>query len=148
MLKAYYYNSIDTLPAFNYLQIVEHEKHEYLIIKKGYFGNYEKAFENIQRQLVDRFGINEFYLKHLQLRKEICLLKCEIALTGDRFNLTWVKMKEIELSELEQRKSTSNEEIKVIIEKYLGFRLDLQIISVADWFGYLKNFSTWQKAQR
>ena len=140
MLRAKYYHSIDTMPIYNYLKVVEGNL-QFMVMKRGIFGDVEKAFENIQRQLVDRFGISENYAQMLELRREICELKCDVAITGDRFQNTFIAIKEYELETLNKIKGSTTDEIKVILEKWLNRRLPLKEISVSEWFGYLKQFS-------
>jgi hypothetical protein len=49
------------------------------------------------------------------------------------------------LKELTDRKSSTTDEIKDYLEKYKGFHLSLHTITVAEWFGYVKNYSKQQK---
>jgi hypothetical protein len=134
------------MPIYNYLKVVENDM-QFMIAKRGIFGNVEKSFENIQRQLVERFGISENYAEMLELRREICELKCEVAITGDRFQNTWINIKEAELEQLNKIKGSTTDELKVILEIWLGFKLNLQQISVAEWFTYLKQFSATQQTK-
>lgn len=141
MLRAKYYNNIDTMPIYNYLKVVEDSNYSYLIVKNGLFGDITKAFENIQRQLVDRFGISESYAELLELQREICELKCEVAITGNRFQNTFIRIKEAEIERLNQIKGSTSQEIKIYLEKWLKFPLNLHKLSVAEWFAYIKQFS-------
>jgi vacuolar-type H+-ATPase subunit I/STV1 len=147
MLKARYYDSIDTMPIYNYLKVVDDSKFSYLIKKKGIFGDVDKAFENIQRQLVARFGISESYSQQLELRREICELQCEVAITGDRFPETFIDIKQHELDQLNKVAGSTTEELKTILEKWLGFKLNLHDITVSEWFTYLKQFSSSQQTK-
>lgn len=144
MLRAKYFNSIDEMPIHNYLKVVE-GKLKFLVVKRGILGDPIKAFEDIQRQLVDRFGISENFSEILELRREICELQCDVAITGDRFHNTFIRIKEAELEQLLAVKGATNEELKTIIEKWLGFKLNLQQITISEWFSYLKQFSQSQQ---
>lgn len=139
-----FYNSIDIMPIHNYLKVVDGNM-QFLIVKRGIFGDVNKAFEEIQSQLVERFGISENYAEMLELRREICELKCEVAITGNRFQNTFIRIKEAELEQLDKIKGSTNEEIKIILEKWLGFKLNLHEITVSEWFSYLKQFSQSQQ---
>lgn len=142
MLFTTYHTSIDTMPIYNYLQIVEHGNNSALIIKPGLFKrNFIKAFENIQRQIVDRFGISQPYMEQLELRQEIAALECDVAITGDRFNNLYVDIKKTRLKALQERKGATTDEIKIMIEKDLKFYISLHKITVAEWFSYVKNYS-------
>lgn len=146
MFIAQYYNNIDTMPIYNYLQVVERGNTSALVSKKGLFKrNFTMAFENLQRQLVARFGIAESYLDVLEKKREIACLQIDLHVTGDRFNKTLISIAETELKELTDRKSSTTDEIKDYLEKYKGFHLSLHTITVAEWFGYVKNYSKQQK---
>lgn len=145
MLRTQFYNNIDTMPIYNYLQVAEKGNKSALIRKWGLFkSNFVIAFEEIQRQIVNRFGISESYMEVLDLRKEIAILQLEMAITDDKFNKTWINIKESELKQLQQRKSSTTDEIKDYLEKYKGFHLSLHTITVAEWFSYVKNYSKQQ----
>lgn len=146
MLRVQYYNNIDTMPIYNYLQVVEQGNNKALIRKWGLFkSNFTTAFEEIQRQLVNRFGISESYMEVLEKRQEIACLQIDLHVTDDKFNKTLIGIAESELKELTNRKSSSTDEIKDYLEKYKGFHLSLHTITVAEWFGYVKNYSKQQK---
>jgi len=145
MLRTQYFNNIDTMPIYNYLQVAEKGNKSALISKWGLLkSNFVIAFEEIQRQIVNRFGISESYMEVLDLRKEIAILQLEMAITDDKFNKTWINIKESELKQLQQRKSSTTDEIKDYLEKYKGFHLSLHTITVAEWFSYVKNYSKQQ----
>ena len=130
------------MPIYNYLQIVEHGNNSALIINPGFFKrNFIKAFENIQRQIVDRFGISEPYMEQLELRQEIAALECDVAITGDKFNNLYINIKKTRLKALQERKGITTDEIKIMIEKDLKFYISLHKITVAEWFSYVKNYS-------
>ena len=146
MLRAKYFNSIDEMPIHNYLKVVDGNL-KFMIVKRGILGDVIKAFEDIQRQLVDRFGISENFSEILELRREICELQCDVAITGDKFHNTFIRIKESELEQLLAVKGATNEELKTIIEKWLGFKLNLQQITISEWFSYLKQFSQSQQTK-
>ncbi len=145
MLRVRYYNSIDTMPTFNYLKVVDEDNITFMIRKKGLFGNHERAFENIQRQLVDRFGLSESFIEIIELQKEIIALKCEVAISGDKFNNTFIRIHEEELKQKLEQKSLKSNELKILIEKWIGFKLNLHEISVSEWFSYLHQYSEFNK---
>jgi len=136
------------MPIYNYLQVVEQGNNSALISKRGLFKrNFTKAFEKIQRQLVARFGIAESYQELLDLRKEITLLQIDLHVTGDRSINSELRIAEANMAELLKRKSSTTDEIKDYLEKYKGFHISLHKITVAEWFGYIKNYSKQQVKQ-
>ena len=91
MLRTQYYNNIDTMPIYNYLQVLEQGNKNALIRKWGLFKrNFTIALEDIQRQLVNRFGISESYMEVLEKRCEIACLHIDLHVTDDRFNKTLI----------------------------------------------------------
>ena len=148
MLRTQYYNNIDTMPIYNYLQVVEHGNYKALQLKRGIFkGNFIEAFENLQRQLVARFGIAEAYNEILEKRREIVILEADLAITGDRFNNTLINIAKAELEQLQNKKSSTVDEIKDYLENYKKFHLNLHQITVAEWFSYVKNFAKQQQSK-
>jgi hypothetical protein len=133
------------MPTFNYLKVVDEDNITFMIKKKGLFGNHERAFENIQRQLVDRFGLSESFIEIIELQKEIIALKCEVAISGDKFNNTFIRIHEEELKQKLEQKSLKSNELKILIEKWIGFKLNLHELSVSEWFSYLHQYSEFNK---
>jgi hypothetical protein len=133
------------MPTFNYLKVVDEDNITFIIKKKGLFGNHEKAFENIQRQLVDRFGLSESFIEIIELQKEIIALKCEVAISGDKFNNTFIRIHEEDLKQKLEQKSLKSNELKILIEKWIGFKLNLHELSVSEWFSYLHQYSEFNK---
>ena len=145
MLRVKYYDSIDTMPTFNYLKVVDEDNITFMIKKKGLFGNHKKAFDNIQRQLVDKFGLSQSFIEIIELQKEIIALKCEVAISGDKFNNTFIRIHEEELKQKLEQKSLKSNELKILIEKWIGFKLNLHEISVSEWFSYIAQYSEFNK---
>jgi len=133
------------MPTFNYLKVVDEDNITFMIRKKGLFGNHERAFENIQRQLVDRFGLSESFIEIIELQKEIIALKCEVAISGDKFNNTFIRIHEEELKQKLEQKSLKSNELKILIEKWIGFKLNLHELSVYEWFSYIAQYSEFNK---
>jgi hypothetical protein len=133
------------MSTFNYLKVVDEDNITFMIRKKGLFGNHERAFENIQRQLVDRFGLSESFIEIIELQKEIIALKCEVAISGDKFNNTFIRIHEEELKQKLEQKSLKSNELKILIEKWIGFKLNLHELSVSEWFSYLHQYSEFNK---
>ena len=102
-----YYNTIDTLPVFNYGKISELEDLRYLIIQPDYFelpkiteketAELFKAWENINDEIINYVGISEDYKSILRIKKAIALMKVEMIMTGDKSNETLIEIKQLEL---------------------------------------------------
>jgi hypothetical protein len=141
MLKKVFYSSIDEMPIHNYFKVINENKYEYIVKKKGYFGDSVKALENIQRQLVDEFGISEQFKEQIDLLQDICLLELELAITGDRFNLTLIELKINELKALEELKGVGLSSTRLMLERWFGFKINLKKITVSEWYGYLREYN-------
>jgi hypothetical protein len=61
-----------------------------------------------------------------------------MAITGDRILKNFIKMAQIELNQINSKTNKTNtNEVKVHLEKYLGFRLNEKETSVKEYYTYL-----------
>lgn len=102
-----------------------------------------KAFEMLQNDFIDHFGVSKEYQKKLRKKIEIELLELEVLHTKDKSKNVFIRIAKKELEEMENHKVHGNDsKLKMAIEKYLGFRLNLREVSVFDFYSYaneLKN---------
>lgn len=135
-----YYESIEDMPIYNWFKVNNGDLRFMLVkLTTKYDGQKAKeAFDNLYREYIDVFGISESYLKVIELKKNISVLKIEKALTGDRFLNNFIRMAEIELNDINAKTNKTNtNEVKVHLEKYLGFRLNEKETSVKEYYTYL-----------
>ena len=141
---ANFYTSLEDMPIYNWFK-VNSGKLEFVYEKKPKKideKEAEKAFESLFAEYIDIFGISESYYKVLELKKEICKLNIEMALTGDLFLKNFIRMAQIELNDLNKNTDKTNlHEVKVYLEKYLGFRLNEKEVSVKEYYTYLNVMS-------
>ena len=139
MFKTLYYETIDELPAHNYFVISEQKDLTPLVKKKGLIKKkLESIYEAIQAQIINRFGINEQYLQIINLRQQITCLEVDYYLRGDTSAQTFIEILQQELKEILDVSLPDKNETKSQLEKYLGFKLNLKEISVAEYFTYIK----------
>lgn len=135
-----YYQSIEDMPIYNWFK-VNNGDFRFMLVKhstKYDFDKAKEAFDKLYSEYIDTFGISESYLKVIELKKNISVLKIEMALTGDRFLKNFIRMSEIELNDINSRTNKTNvNEVKVHLEKYLGFRLNEKETSVKEYYTYL-----------
>ena len=144
MFKTQYYNNIDDLPAWNYIKICETSQPKYLIQKKGLVPNakcFVENFEKIQSEIIDTFGVSDHYKQIIAIKQELCRLKIDKVVNNESYLETFIDIKNDELTALEQQKGTSVNEIKVYLEKFLGFKINLKEISTMEYFNYLKQLN-------
>ena len=74
----------------------------------------------------------------IEKQNEILVLKIDKVLTEDRTLQFFIDMKELELQDLMEVKQSGVNKSKVLIEKYLGFRLNEKEVSTKEYYEYLE----------
>jgi hypothetical protein len=139
--KALFYTSIDELPIYNWWKIHESGDMLQLIKSKGKATNAKLAevWSRLYDEFIDTFGINEDFRQYLELKREIEILKIDLIVDGDGSIQTFIEIKEFEMSQVFNKETKTNyNEVKVYVEKYMGFRLDVKTTSTRDYYTYLK----------
>lgn len=146
-----YYNTIDTLPIFNYGKISELEDLRYLIIQSDYFElpkiteketeELFKAWEHINDEIINYVGISEDYKSILRIKKAIALMKVELITTGDKSLETLIELKQIELKNSYPQAKQELDESIIYIESALKIPIDVMKCSVKKYFSYIKFIS-------
>lgn len=146
-----YYNTIDTLPVFNYGKISELEDLRYLIIQSDYFElpkiteketeELFKAWENINDEIINYVGISEDYKSILRIKKAIALMKVDMITTGDKSLETLIELKQIELKNSYPQANQELDESIIYIESALKIPIDVMKCSVKKYFSYIKFIS-------
>jgi hypothetical protein len=141
MIFTKYYTNIDTMPIFNYFKVVNEADFSYLVTKRGLIKNHEAALEVIQSQIVKQFGFSESFIQEVELRKEICELEIEVAITGEKFHNLFIEALKQELSDLRGVKSMPHELIRVTLEKWLRVKINSKETTISEWYSYVKTYS-------
>lgn len=135
-----FYESIEDMPIYNWFKVNNGDM-RFMLIKQTAKYDGKKAreyFDKIYSEYIDVFGISESYLKVIELKKQISVLNIEMAITGDRILKNFIKMAQIELNQINSKTNKTNtNEVKVHLEKYLGFRLNEKETSVKEYYTYL-----------
>ena len=135
-----FYESIEYMPIYNWFKVNNGDM-RFMLIKQTTKYDGKKAreyFDKIYSEYIDVFGISESYLKVIELKKNISVLQIEMAITGDRILKNFIKMAQIELNQINSKTNKTNtNEVKVHLEKYLGFRLNEKETSVKEYYTYL-----------
>lgn len=138
-----YYDSIRKMPLINWWEFNETKDFGHLFkeYKEATEENIE-ALNNAYMALMDEFtkefGISEYLLSVLEKQIEIAKLQADY-MNGNKGNLTMIEVAQLELKDLVK---TSNGmgfyEVKSIIEKQMGFRIDPNVTTVMEYYSYIR----------
>jgi len=127
------------------MKVHETGDYSYLLYKKKTINAKEKLFlKKIWFQLYDEyikmFGFSENFKNIFKKQKEIALLKVRKIVTGDKIYQTFIEIAEIEFQKLLKANSSNYDffEMKAIMQKYLGFVIDVHKTSVSEYYSYIK----------
>jgi hypothetical protein len=143
-----YYNSLAELPLKNWVEI---QKDNLTKTRKGRRGTPIEdglAYEIINDEYIERYGLDKYYTKLLKLLKTKALLQVDYILTGDRRKLTDIEIKEADLRQLLESKGTglTIEASLIHISKFLGIWVNINTISTLEYYDLLKELENYAKA--
>ena len=145
-----FYTTIEDMPIYNWFKVNSTGDLRFVLIKHRTKYDTIKAkesFESLYSEYIDVFGISDSYVKVLELKARIAELRIDKAITEDSFIQNFINMAEMDLKDLySQTNKTNTNEVKVHLEKYLGFRLNEKEVSVKEYYTYLNVMSTDSKA--
>jgi len=131
-----HYTSIDDLPQYNWRMISEKNDLSFMLIdkhKKFDKAKMKIAFDKIKDEYIDTFGINDNYLKILELKKNIAMLEIDIAL-GDAFMEVYLDIAKNDLNRLVNVGEKSKPfETTVRLSKHMGFSVNERLVSVREY---------------
>ena len=140
--KPEYYQSIHKLPIGIYSRIQEGESLELLVIKGEVETNVlVDAWEDINRQIVDRFGANKDYIKLLELKQEWCEIISKVWLQREEYewmeSFAFAKKKEIEALEAKIKEDNNQSFASTLayVSSKMNFRVPLET-TVYEFYGY------------
>lgn len=141
-----YYTDIDTMPIFNWRKINETNDLRFLLVKwKNILKKDKKRMANVFYKMRDEFidaFPNEDLVKVYELKFKIEVLRITMALDGNRFHNNFIRMHQAEIDDINKKYSYSDRqtfaEIKVYVEKFMGFRLNEKEVTVTEYYNYLK----------
>lgn len=138
------YNSINDLPVYNWWKLNETGDLIWLLREPCkptsiQMGILSEKYSRIMQEFYSVYGISDEYRNILNKQREIALLKCTYIITGDRINETLIDIAKFELSEMvKQETDITFYDIKAIVEKQMGFRIDARSCTVAEYYSYIK----------
>jgi len=137
-----YYDSIEELPLINWWKFnetkdVKHFLKVYSDVNTAKLLLLETIYAKLMNQYTKEFGINEHLL--LVLEKQIDIAKLKADFMNGIGIITSIEVAEIELQELVRGvKGMGFYEIKALIEKQMGFRIDPNVTTVMEYYSYIK----------
>lgn len=137
------YQSIESMPIWNWQKILETGDLKYLFIKcSGRVSErIGELWDTLQDQYIQEFGLEENFKKQLRLLKKKAQLNYDYVLTGDRFINTLLTIVDADLDALSTQKPVKFYELKSHLEKFKGCRIDPKVTTVIEWNYDLKIMS-------
>ena len=137
--------SIDELPAFNYFKISDTSEYGYLFKKFKKVEPSERiasVWYSIQDQLHEEFGVNESFKDYVKLLKSLIDKRADVIETKgapQRKAEMFLKMAEADMKAfIEGGEGGSLSESKVLVDKYMGYRIDLKKTSIQEFMSYIE----------
>lgn len=136
------WGSIEEMPIYNWVKILETGDLKWLYINKGRVSQKAAAhWLNLQQEYINEFGLDESYKQQLRLMKKLKDLNLDFVINRDRSLLNVIRMTEIDLKTDNNKQAISFYQILDHVEKYKGFSIDPKKTSVMKWYYSLKNMS-------
>jgi len=137
------YNTIQELPLINWWRFNETKDVKYFLkkyseVSVGKLLQLEGIYTKLMDEYTQEFGINEHLLLVLEKQIDIAKLKADFML-GAAANITLIEVAELELTALVRGvKGMGFHEVKAILEKQMGFRIDPYVTTVMEYYSYIK----------
>lgn len=140
-----YYDSIDTMPIFNWDKCQQGDLTFTRIDDKDVSEHLDaKAWQLLNYEYMEVFGISRSHTKYLMLQKQLICLELELIETGDKFIKNKIRQVREDLQILfvedEGKKGMTIDQSMIYLSKFMGFRLDKRSMSVKEYFTLLNEY--------
>jgi len=146
------YDSIDNMPVWNFEKINHTSDFSYLFKNRKMFKSVSKnrlirnKLETIWAKLYDEFiseiGLSEEFKNYIEAQKQIVNHYYKAIVEGQRHELNFAKIKEIELEEkLNTLSNMQIDEMCIRVSKHIGYEINPHKISVKTFYKHLKVLS-------
>ena len=138
------YESIHTMPVWNWMEI--HEKHDltYLLVDTRHTArkeDLEKRWDALYSEYIAEFGIHDKYRDYLMKMVHIARMKCDMILTDDFSLQNIIEVEEFELENMiKDREKIKYMDIVASLSKFMGFHVNTRQITVFEYYSYLRSF--------
>jgi hypothetical protein len=140
--KLILYDSIDTMPVAVWFKTNDTGDLKH-IIKQGVCNDPNiliATWGDVYAQFIDYVGITGTFDKLLQLKKRLALLELDVVITDDAFIQNKIAMVQADIQAIESKQVPQDYlNTKVMIERNIGFRLDINAITVKEFYAYIKH---------
>ena len=135
------YSSISELPMYNWLEITKGNM-GFLFLKyqkprKIDAKRLTEAWTKIYDQYIEKVGLTEDYIDLLEAMRKCTIAICRNALTPSSLNATREAEARDILDKMTSGEAGKFSEFVALVEKYMGFRLDLKDVSVESFYSYV-----------
>jgi len=139
------YNSIDSLPLYNWIKCVNGSLK---YVRRDLKGNEKEnetdkeTFSVIYDEYLQLFGLGKLYEKWLKIMKRKAILECDFVITKDKFKLTEIGVEEAKIKSMLDNKGegTSIERSLIYLSKWLGYRINIKEITTLEYFNLLEEY--------
>ena len=137
-----HYSTIEELPIYNWWKVHETGNFEYLLYTRKTSSKKEvkklaRVWKSLYEQYIQRFGYTEQFIETMSKKREIALLKVDYITSGDKSLKVFIQIAEKELEEM-TGEETDFYQGKSMLEKSLGFYIDIHRMSVAEYYSHFQ----------
>lgn len=135
------FSTIDTLPMHNWLEITKGDLGwlfvEYRKPTKREMKWLGDVWVKIYDQYIEKIGLTDDYIDLLEAMKKCTIAICRNALNPSSLNATREAEARQNLERMTSGETGKFSEFVALVEKYMGFRLNLKEISVESFYSYV-----------
>jgi hypothetical protein len=145
-----YYLTIDELPLWNWIKIMDGEIH--FIRKKILDGNEiadSIVFDELFDQYIAEFGLSKLHDKMLKAQKKRAMLELDFVITGNRFKLTEIDMQIQRINEMLKNAGSGMtiEQSLIHISKWMNSWINAKTITTREFFILTNEFERINKME-
>jgi hypothetical protein len=133
------YTRLDEISAWVWQEVHRTGNLLLLIKKKRWFGNLRRSWDDLNNRYIQEIGLNPRYISYLEKIRQQTINICDSTLNNDTMATFKREVMEAELEDFLQA-SGNHIENHAILEKFMGFRIDLKTTSVLEYEGMIKLF--------
>lgn len=143
-----YYLDLENLPLKNWIKITNGDySYTRKNLNKGNKRKDLKAYELINDNYIERFGLSKSYLKLLNILRKKALLELDFVISGNRAKLTQIEIEEANLKNSFQNKgkNISIETTLIYVSKFLNTWVNIETITVLEYFSLVEELDKYNK---
>ena len=145
-----YFLSIDDLPIYNWNKIHETGDLSFLLLLRKPINRFQKivlmkVWTSLKDQYLEYFGLGETMDRIVMKKESLVERYQDLNVNDNKDQLTFIDIEERELKEMEQKMANHKADFytgKAMVEKQIGFAIDVHRESVREYFSRFKVEST------